>query len=160
MAQNSGTYSKWFLWIQRKDITDGEDILYLRRWILASLFGWKIYLHKIVRADHDRCLHDHPFGFLGIILKGGYVEEILDKKYGITSRVNKPFSIINRLGPGFTHRIQRLLNGNSWTLLIRTRTTRKWGFFTPEGWMHWKEFVKVNPITRVLWCGTDDKENK
>ena len=161
MAQNSGEITSWFLWIKRKDITDGKDILYLRRWILASLFGWKIYLHKIVRADHDRCLHDHPFGFFGIILKGGYIEDLPVGKAGDTSdiirRTNKPFTFINRLGPGFTHRIHKLLNGNSWTLLIRTPTNRRWGFFTPEGWMHWKDFLKVNPLTRVLWCGTDDE---
>jgi len=166
MAQNSGEVTRWFLWIKRKDITDGDDVLYLRRWILASLFGWKLYLHRIVRADHDRCHHDHPWGFFGFILKGGYVEEIpvhengfsaTDDVSNVKERIVKPRRFINRLSPKFTHRIKRLLNGDSWTLLIRTPTTRMWGFFTPEGWLSWKEFLKVNPVTRVLWCGTDDE---
>ncbi len=161
MAQQSGTYSRWFLWMKRKDITDGKNILYMRRWILANVFGWKLYVHKIVRADHDRCMHDHPFRFFGFIFKGGYIEDLPDGPWQsgkVIRRTNKPFRFINRTNPKFTHRIHALLDGPSWTILIRTPTNRKWGFYTPNGWMHWKDFVKVNPLTRVLWCGTDDDD--
>jgi hypothetical protein len=161
MAQKSGETKRVFLWIKRKDITDGDDVLYLRRWILAKAFGWKFMLHKIVRADHDRCHHDHPWGFFGFILKGGYTEELPITPGNVEDtqiRVVKPWRFINRMNPLFTHRIRSLLNGPSWTLLISTPVRRGWGFFTPEGWLHWKDFLKVNPLTRVLWCGTDDDE--
>lgn len=161
MAQKSGETTRWFLWIKRKDITDGDDVLYLRRWILGSIFGYRLMLHKIVRADHDRCHHDHPWGFFGFILKGGYIEEVPITKGDIENvrlREVKQWRFLNRLNPDFTHRIKSLLNGDSWTLLINTPTRRGWGFYTPEGWLGWKDFLKVNPLTRVLWCGTDDEE--
>lgn len=149
----SGVTRKVFLWIKRKDITDGNGVLYLRRWILAKLFGWQLFLHQIVRPDHDRCLHDHPWGFIGIILKGGYIEELPDGIF----RTNKPGRIINRMSANFTHRIHKLLAPASWTLLVRGPYKREWGFFTPKGWLSWKSFLSLAEKTRVLWCGTDNK---
>lgn len=143
--------SSYFLWIRRKDIRDGQGVLYLRRWILASLFGYRLMLHKIVRADHDRCLHDHPWGFIGIILKGGYTEQLPNNVF----RTNKAPCFINRWNPTFTHRIDKLLAPSSWTLLITGPYRKTWGFFTPKGWMEWKEFLGLKEKTRVMWCGTD-----
>ena len=168
MIAQSGKIDRWFLWIRRKDITDGQGVLYLRRWILFSFFGYKLMLHKIVRADHDRCLHDHPWGFFGFILKGGYVEDVpTSNPYSSTSniihwtgrRTVKPLRFINRLNPHFTHRIHRLLNGPSWTILVRTPSVREWGFYTPEGWLHWRKFLGLKQETRVAWCGTDENES-
>ena len=34
----------------------------------------RIYLHHFLRSDHDRALHDHPWNFVSIILRGGYWE--------------------------------------------------------------------------------------
>lgn len=154
-VDHSGVTKRIFFWILRKDITDGQGVLYLRRWILTPrIFGYQIFLHKIVRPDHDRCLHDHPWGFFGIVLSGGYTEDLP----GGIRRTNKPGRFINRWSPNFTHRIHSLLNGKaSWTLLIRGPYRRSWGFYTPRGWMGWKAFLSLAEKTRVLWCGTDNK---
>lgn len=45
------------------------------RWFLIPKNRFlKIYLHKFMRSDEDRALHDHPWSFLSIILRGGYFE--------------------------------------------------------------------------------------
>jgi hypothetical protein len=152
-VEQSGVTKRIFLWVKRKDITDGQGVLYLRRWILTPpIFGYQLFLHQIVRPDHDRCLHDHPWGFIGLILWGGYVEDLKDG----TRRTNKPWRVINRLNPTFTHRIHSLLNGkSSWTLLVRGPFKREWGFYTPSGWMSWRAFLAIAEKTRVLWCGTE-----
>jgi hypothetical protein len=37
--------------------------------------GVQLYLHKIMRSDADRELHDHPWAFASLILWRGYHEE-------------------------------------------------------------------------------------
>jgi hypothetical protein len=44
----------------------------VRRAINTRFGGVK--LHHILRSDDDRDLHDHPWSFLSIVLKGGYWE--------------------------------------------------------------------------------------
>lgn len=48
-------------------------VVYMRRWILHTPFG-DLRLHHILRSDHDRDLHDHPFDFWTFLLTGGYTE--------------------------------------------------------------------------------------
>jgi hypothetical protein len=62
-----------------EDIVEGGK-LYLRRWFLYPLRpGGKkdvprFYLHKFYSGDDHRDLHDHPWSFQSIILRGGYWE--------------------------------------------------------------------------------------
>lgn len=34
-----------------------------------------VYLHNIIRSDDDPDPHNHPWGFLGFVISGGYVDE-------------------------------------------------------------------------------------
>lgn len=139
--------------ITKRDILDitGND-LYLRRWSFWLPFGWSIKIHKIVRADDDRCQHDHPWIFIRVVLKGGYVEHRGDK--AVTLKPWRPWAPL-RIYPAmgsFKHRIAYLLDGPSWTLILCGRKTKEWGFFTKEGWMPWKKFIGIAETKRVLWC--------
>jgi hypothetical protein len=51
---------------------DDGDVYMVRRAFNTPLGGVK--LHHILRSDDDRDLHDHPWSFLSIVLKGGYWE--------------------------------------------------------------------------------------
>lgn len=44
---------------------------------LCSWRGWRLDLHKFVRADDASCFHTHPAKAFRLILWGGYVEERL-----------------------------------------------------------------------------------
>lgn len=120
--------------------------LYLERWSIRIPFiHWTIKLHKIVRADDDRCHHDHPWWFWRLILWGGYEETCgPDHKRVIRKPLRISFCPSN-----FQHRITKLTKDVSWTLVLTGRNTGKWGFFTTEGWKHWQEFLNGN---RIFWC--------
>lgn len=47
--------------------------IYLIRYSILSTPWFAIKLHNIMMNDDD-CVHDHPWSFLSIILKGGYWE--------------------------------------------------------------------------------------
>lgn len=53
---------------------------YMHRWWLAGQpkdsesAGWAVRVHHILRSDHDRALHDHPWNNASLVLRGGYWE--------------------------------------------------------------------------------------
>lgn len=125
-------------------VIGGADNPYLYRWNIIPrnrLFG--IYLHKFMRDDDDRALHDHPWSFLSIMLRGQYVE-FTDKG----SVLRTAGSIAFRRGT-HKHRIvlpREIVDGirkpvPCWTIIIKGPVYRKWGFWCPKGFVHWKDFV-------------------
>src|SRR4051795_6598747 len=46
----------------------------LRWWVIPRNRFFNVYLHKFLRDDDDRALHDHPWVSLSVILRGGYIE--------------------------------------------------------------------------------------
>lgn len=142
-----------FSLFKKREITDisGKDV-YLRRWSLWLPFRLGLKLHEIRRTDDDRCQHDHPWGFWTLILWGGY-----DELVGEESKVNqmRP-GMLRYRAPNFRHRIVALPKGKAWTLVLTTGRSREWGFYTREGWMHWRKFVDAARSSRVLWCHDGD----
>lgn len=100
---------------------------YMYRWWIFRVGKLpRIYLHKFLRGDDDRALHDHPWWFVSIILKGSYVEIQSGRK------------VLRRRGSiAFRHATQRhrvvlFPNGQPvWTLFITGPVVRKWGFWCP-----------------------------
>lgn len=131
-----------------KDISRAKD--YMIRWNLTLPFGLgTIKLHNILRADNDRCHHNHPWWFVRLVLWGGY-EEV----YGEDNRTQilRPGSI-TYCPVEFRHRITRLLNGkSSWSLVITGPRVQSWGFFTRLGFQPWKTFVNALREARIAWC--------
>ncbi len=119
----------------------GGDDAYMLRWFLIPRNPWfNVYLHKFLRDDDDRALHDHPWWFISWMLKGGYFETGED---GITRTRFSP-SVAFRKAT-HRHRVTLFrLNGKAvpcWTLVITGRKAREWGFWCPKGFVHWKKFV-------------------
>src|SRR4051795_4015193 len=46
----------------------------VRWWVIPRNRFFNVYLHKFLRDDDDRALHDHPWISLSFILRGGYIE--------------------------------------------------------------------------------------
>lgn len=111
-------------------------------------------------------LHDHPWWFVSIILWGGYTEQRSDIRFAIQ---NAQFAVTypDTCTPGAPeerrwfsvkllrldecHTITDLNRKHSWSLVIKGPRRRKWGFYTPMGYMHeaqydatadWDEFSK------------------
>jgi hypothetical protein len=70
--------------MKKKIITRFDNKPYLIRWTLFNLGFISCKVHKIILSD-DSCLHDHPWAFISIILRGGYVEERVVKWMSLES---------------------------------------------------------------------------
>lgn len=104
---------------------------YMLRWHLLRFRGWQLALHKICRSDDARARHDHKADNLSIILRRQYTEIRGD---GDGGQVYGPGNVIFRKAEA-AHRL--VLNPGEcvWTLWLRWPPRRRWGFYTPEGWM-------------------------
>ncbi|QDP44170.1 hypothetical protein SEA_JUJU_54 [Gordonia phage JuJu] len=115
-------------------VIGGPDNPYLRRWYLIPRNPLiNVYLHQFLRSDDDRALHDHPWWFVSLILRGGYYEHT---KTGVRWR-GAP-SLAYRAA---THRHRVELPGGpegsgrendeqpAWTVIVTGRRTRSWGFW-------------------------------
>lgn len=116
--------------LRRSDIYINHN-LYMRRWRIGPRNFIGIRLHHILQSDNDRWPHDHPFDFISIILKGGYIEHQPDG----SSIYYGPGSIIVRKAEDL-HQLE-LLDKPTWTLVIRGKIRRKWGYMTDSGWIPW-----------------------
>lgn len=116
-------------------ITREDGKIYLVRWNIFQCPWFTIKLHKILKSD-DACLHDHPWPFMSIILKGGYVEHV--EKDGVkSSRIYHPFNILFRRAE---HRHRLEIHQTCWTFVITLNRVRQWGFWTKSGWVEWFKY--------------------
>lgn len=105
----------------------GADVPYLQRWwILPRNEHLNVYLHRFLRSDDERALHDHPWPNFSWLIEGVFHRRAGDKvDRAATSR----------------HRIE-LIDGQPATSLFFTGPKeREWGFHCPQGWVHWQEFL-------------------
>ena len=124
--------------------TDGRIFLERRGWKHDRLGG--IFLHRMAAPDPDLDLHDHPWAFLTIPLWGGYVEHRCATRdaplaaaiaspaargYPETRRPLRP----RRMRLDECHRIVELRRRTAWTLVLLGPRRRRWGFYTPTGWV-------------------------
>lgn len=59
---------------EKKVIVNCARDPYLHRWYVFRTERMGLFIHKFVRSDEDRALHDHPWSFFVIPLWGGYIE--------------------------------------------------------------------------------------
>lgn len=107
----------------------------LRWWVIPRNPIFNIYLHKFLRSDDDRALHDHPWFNVSIILDGWYVE-ITPKGRFLRQQGHRVWR-----SPWAAHRVQLPAIGTAWTLFITGPRLREWYFHCPQGLRHWKEFT-------------------
>lgn len=120
-------------------------------------------IHQILRSDDDRHLHDHPWDYTSVILRGNYIEEaaIADPTvdyYGRlrTKKLYKAGDVLQRDAKS-AHRLV-LPDGPVWTLFICGPYRQGWGFCTPNGKVPWRtylgekaveEYESNNPFTHL-----------
>jgi hypothetical protein len=112
-------------------VIGGDEHPYLRRWyVIPRNPLLNIYVHQFLRSDDDRALHDHPWWFVSLIVRGSYLEVT---EAGTNRR--RAGSIAFRPAE-WRHRVQ--LDSNSWvsdgefpcwTLIVTGRRRRMWGFW-------------------------------
>lgn len=115
---------------------------YLFRWYLwPRNRRCNLYLHRFLRDDEDRALHDHPWWFVSLVISGSYAEVVPS---GTVQRHR--FSIAFRRA---LHRHRVVLPRDSrglpvpcWTIVLTGRRQREWGFWCPRGFVPWQVFTK------------------
>lgn len=121
---------------------------YLRRWYLIPRNSvLNVYLHHFQSSDDDRALHDHPWWFVSLILRGGYIEvsESAEGKMTALCRtsvldVRSPFwrRCIAFRPATYRHRVVLATSSDEdagqpcWTLIVTGRRVRIWGFWCKE----------------------------
>ena len=129
-------------------IMDREDNEpYLERYYLflrdRSRFPFNIFLHKFLKGDPDD-VHDHPWPYATLILKGGYYEWI--PKFNTAG--TKIGEIRHWRGPGHFrtcspesyHRIELAPGITAWTLFVPGPKRRDWGFLVKNKWIQHEQY--------------------
>ena len=131
-----------------------ENEPYLERYYLflkeRERFPFNVFLHKFLKSDPDD-VHDHPWPYTTIILRGGYWEwiPIFD------SVGRKTGEIQHWRGPGHFricsatsyHRIELDPNITAWTLFMPGPKQREWGFLVKNNWVQWQEYLQQRKVT-------------
>jgi len=132
-------------------IGDAKDPYLLRWWVIPRNYYFNIYLHKFLRSDDPRALHDNPWHNISIIFKGGYWEHLPGEKRiwrGLGVRFRKAEAL---------HRIELSPNHkNTWALFLTGPVIRSWGFQCAQGWVHWKQFVSFGENGESLTKGCSE----
>jgi hypothetical protein len=146
---------KWFLnWLDsigRKRIIMDRlcNEPYLERYYLflkdRNKFPFNIFLHKFLKGDPDD-VHDHPWPYATLILKGGYYEWVPvfnseNKKIGEICHWRGPghFRIC---GANSYHRVELDPDVTAWTLFMPGPHKRDWGFLVNNKWVQHEQYLK------------------
>lgn len=105
-----------------KEIKSKDGKLHFRRWQILKTPWFSIWLHGIYAADEDKHLHNHPWDFKSMVLKGSYIEET---QHGFITQ--KPLKFNSRNGNSF-HKIHKLLTPVVYTIFFVTKQKRQWGY--------------------------------
>ena len=146
---------KWFLnfldRIGRKRIVMDRqsDEPYLERYYLflkdRDRFPFNVFLHKFLKGDPDD-VHDHPWPYATLILKGGYYEWLPQ----FDNKGNKIAEMCVWRGPGSFrvcransyHRIELDPSVTAWTLFMPGPKKRDWGFLVNNKWIQHEQYLK------------------
>lgn len=127
----------------------------LERYHLLRTPWFRVMFHVFHRSDADVELHDHPWSFLTIILKGGYTEVRPIAAFRSMLKYERDGwqfthpSVIERAicRPGmvlwrphwWAHRVELERGQKSYSLVFAGPFVRSWGFFTADGWKRFDE---------------------
>ena len=145
---------KWFLNMMERlgrkrivmDRVNNEP--YLERYYVflkdRNRFPFNVFLHKFIRSDPDD-VHDHPWPYATLILRGGYYEWIpefnsLGEKIGET-RHWRGAGHFRVCGANSYHRIELDSSITAWTLFMPGAKQRDWGFLVKDQWIQWEQYL-------------------
>jgi hypothetical protein len=128
-----------------------SDEPYLERYYIflkdRKRFPFNVFLHKFLKSDPDD-VHNHPWPYATLILKGGYYEWIpqfnsLGEKINEIAIWRGPGSFRIR-GADSYHRVDLDPNVECWTLFMPGPQQQEWGFLVANKWIHHEEYLIKN----------------
>lgn len=135
---------------RKRIIMDRQDREpYLERYYIflkdRKWFPFNVFIHKFLKSDPDD-VHDHPWPYATLILKGGYYEWVPE----FDSNGKKINEIKLWRGPGHFricrptsyHRIEIDPNVTAWTMFMPGPKVREWGFLVNNVWIHNEQYLR------------------
>lgn len=113
--------------VRRSKVITKNGMPYMRRVYLHDGDHFSVLLHNICQPDADRWLHDHPWWFVAIVLRGGYTQQRTTRNG--TSKVSR-VRRVNIVGRRTFHRIETV-QPDTWTLVVTGCRRRIWGYRVP-----------------------------
>lgn len=125
---------------------------------LCQRFGIAMRIHIIHTPDLDRALHDHPWSFVSVVLRGWYTElRPIDNGRPCFHEAPEEFSWVthrHERSIAFRHATDRhrIVNGSFnghftpgvITLFITGPKRQWWGFYAPQGKVHYQNYDSVH----------------
>lgn len=141
---------RWWRTIEKKrapDVRIGPG--YLDRWfIIPRNRFFNIYLHRFLRSDDDRALHDHPWINLSYLLEGEYIEHTIAAG-GVNHRKLYRAGDWKFRWPRDAHRVELVNDTFCWSLFITGPRIRSWGFHCPKSWVDWRVFTDPTDSSKI-----------
>lgn len=104
-----------------KTITSKTGELFFERWAIFEIQHFcALYIHRIHKSDRDPHLHTHPWNFVGLILKGAYIERTVE-----AVRL-RSFGSISCAGRNFCHKIDEIVKGPVYSLFFVFGRHKPW----------------------------------
>ena len=134
----------WFLTLLEKlgrkvvimDRVNNEP--YLERYYLflkdRKKFPFNIFLHKFLKGDPDD-LHDHPWNYATLILRGGYWETTPRGRFW------RRAGHFRTCSANSFHRIELEPGVDCWTLFMPGAQQRNWGFDVKGTWIDHETYL-------------------
>jgi len=112
-------------------------------------FPFNVFIHKFLKSDPDD-VHDHPWSYFTLILRGGYYEWIPEfdssgKKAGETRHWRRP-GHFRRCSADSFHRIELDPAVTAWTLFIPGSQKREWGFWVNNTWISHNRYLESRKL--------------
>ena len=130
------------------DRVNGEP--YLERYYVflkdRNRFPFNIFVHKFLKSDPDD-VHDHPWPYFTVILKGGYWEWI--PVFNTRGEKIHEYCVWRRpgsfrwAGARTYHRIELDPAVECWTLFMPGIKQRDWGFLVKNKWVQWQDYLAL-----------------
>jgi hypothetical protein len=126
---------------------------YLERYYIflrdRTWFPFNVFIHKFIKSDPDD-VHDHPWPYATLILKGGYYEwvPVFDEDGRMSGETR------HWRGPGHFrvcsatsyHRIELVEGVTPWTMFMPGPQRREWGFLVDNRWIHNEQYLEERAI--------------
>lgn len=151
------TGERLFMWANTIYGQDGKHRTpYMTRW----MFGW-LRVHLFHRGDLDPDCHDHSWDFVTFPLTP-YLEEVRDASTGALSfsvvpslrlsyrKAEHAHRVVGPVRPGIHGDGQvylidglywTLTSGPIWTVVLRGKARRLWGFWRDGQWVDWRSYL-------------------
>ena len=103
---------------------------YLERYYLVRTRWVAIFIHRFWASDEDP-VHDHPWDNVSWVVKGGYFENLPDGQRLWRGPGYKSFRTAEEF---HSIEIPAGNEGKVWSVFVRFRRRRKWGFWCQDEW--------------------------